>query len=248
MQTDKKPLSARPKPTKLLVVEDDVSIRLPLLDAFELDGFRTYGAGSLGGAREILGQGLCDLLLLDINLPDGSGYDLLRDIRAGDLRARGRTLKKLPVVLVSGRAGEYDRIRGFEFGCDDYVVKPYSFGELRGRIAALMRRQIYDPVKDLIDLGELRIDTNRRRVELDGEEVILTVKEYALLAMLATDPERVFERDHLLAEIWGYHAGSGTRTLDAHACRLRRKLGKGQQRYVENTWGVGYRLCPAGDD
>jgi DNA-binding response OmpR family regulator len=229
--------------TSLLVVEDDDSIRQTLVEAFELDGYRALGAADLDSARELLGQGVCDVALLDINLPDGCGYDLLRELRSGEIRVDGRSLEQLPVVLVSGRGGEYDRIRGFECGCDDYVTKPYSFGELRGRLAAVMRRQYHRPVAQLIDLGELRIDTHRRHVELGGRPIVLTHKEYSLLIVLASDPERVFERDQLLAEIWGYNASSTTRTLDAHACRLRTKLAGGHRRYVENSWGVGYRLC-----
>ncbi len=232
-----------------MVVDDDDAVRERLVEAFKLDGYRSTGAENLQAARAQLEQGGCDLVLLDVNLPDGAGYDLLRELRRGNVGRADQGLSQLPVVMVSGRAGEYDRIRGFECGCDDYVTKPYSFGELRGRVAAVLRRRRNRPFDEVLDLGELQIDARRRRVTLAGRGIVLTDKEYSLLIALAADPERVFERGRLLTEIWGYNATSSTRTLDAHACRLRSKLSGGRRKYVENSWGVGYRLCgpEAGD-
>lgn len=232
----------RPPAPRLLVVDDDDAVRERLTEALTLDGYETASAPDLATARERLERGATDLLLLDINLPDGAGYDLLRELRSGRLRSSSRSLAQTPVLLVSGRSAEYDRIRGFECGCDDYITKPYSFGELRGRVAAVLRRQNHPALDDLIDLGELTIDTGKRHVELVGREIDLTDKEYSLLLALAADPERVFERERLLADVWGYNAASTTRTLDAHACRLRAKLSGGRRRYVNNSWGVGYRL------
>lgn len=233
---------------RLLVVDDDDAVRDLLVDAFGIEGYGARGATSLEGARRHLRSEKCDAILLDINLPDGSGYELLRELRAGFLRSDGRSLSSLPVLMVSGRAGEHDRVRGFEWGCDDYVTKPFSFGELRGRVAAVLRRQSRESLDAVIDLGELSIDLRRRRVELLGRRIDLTNKEYQLLLALASDPERVFERQRLLEDIWGYVPGSATRTLDAHACRLRFKLKGGTRGYVHNCWGVGYRLCmPRGE-
>lgn len=233
----------QPAEPQLIVVEDDDDVRDRLVDAFALDGFHASPAEDIEAGRELLAHKSCDALVLDINLPDGSGYELLRDLRCGKLRCVDRSLVELPVVIVSGRSGEFDRIRGFDAGCDDYVVKPFSYGELRARVQAVLRRKRALPTEERIDLGELSIDMRRREVELGGRQIDLTDKEYLLLVSLAADPERVFERDLLLAEIWGYNAGSSTRTLDAHACRLRRKLSGGRRSYVHNSWGVGYRLC-----
>lgn len=235
----------KPEPTRtarLLVVDDDDAVRLRLVDAFELDGYSAAGAEDLAAAREQLRSGEWDLVLLDVNLPDGAGYELLRELRAGSLRPAERSLAELPVVMVSGRAAEFDRIRGFEFGCDDYVTKPYSFGELRGRVAAVLRRDRPAGAHDPLVLGELVIDPRSREVLLAGRRIALTHKEYSLLTALAADPERVFERELLLRNIWGYTGAGSSRTLDAHACRLRAKLSGGEHRYVLNTWGVGYRL------
>jgi DNA-binding response OmpR family regulator len=230
------------RPGRLLIVDDDESVRARLVDAFELDGYSASGAPDLEAARDALSLADFDLLLLDVNLPDGSGYELLREVRAGRVRPAEYSLAALPVVMVSGRAAEHDRIRGFECGCDDYVTKPYSFGELRCRVAAVLRRQGQPSVDDVLNLGELKIDPRSRSVTLAGEPIVLTHKEYGLLLALAADPERVFERGHLLETVWGYTGSARSRTLDAHACRLRWKLSRGRRAYVVNTWGVGYRL------
>lgn len=235
-------LSAASGPPRLLVIDDDDAVRMRLVEAFTLDGYLADGAENLESARRLLRSGDCNLVLLDVNLPDGAGYELLRELRSGRLRPAERSLVQLPVVMVSGRAAESDRIRGFEFGCDDYVTKPYSFGELRGRVAAVLRRGAPPTSEDPLDLGELQIDPRSREVRLAGRRIALTSKEYSLLLTLAGEPERVFERERLLRSIWGYTGAGSTRTLDAHACRLRAKLSGGDRSYVRNTWGVGYRL------
>lgn len=232
-------------PSRLLVVDDDDAVRSRLVEAFSLDGYNAVGAPGLKQARRILSSVEISLVLLDVNLTDGTGYDLLRELRSGELRLPERSLVTLPVLMVSGRAGEIDRIRGFELGCDDYVTKPYSFGELRGRVSAVLRRQAHIDSDDVLHLGELVIDPVSRRVELAGREVQLTHKEYTLLLALAADPMRVIERSELFAAVWGFSEQGSTRTLDAHACRLRSKLDGGQRDYVLNSWGVGYRLFGA---
>lgn len=226
---------------RLLIVEDDESVRLALAEGLGLDGYAVATAGTISEARERIRQFAFDLVLLDANLPDGSGYALLRELRAADGAERGWPPPDLPVMMVTGRGGEQDRIRGFEFGCDDYLVKPYSFGELRGRVAAVLRRRKATST-DQSKLGELEVDRATREVRLSGDEVKLTQKEFTLLALLAREPTRVYTRSELLEAVWGYRGDSSTRTLDAHACRLRSKLSGGERMYVVNTWGVGYRL------
>jgi DNA-binding response OmpR family regulator len=225
---------------RILVVEDDVAIKDSLADGLQLDGHRVLTADDVAGARRRLRRNDVDLILLDVNLPDDSGYELLRELRAGSI-GDGRK-RRTPVLMLSGRAAEVDRLRGFELGCDDYVVKPFSFGELRGRVGALLRRAGEGAVADVTEVGSLRIDRRARSVYVGGEPVALTVKEYSLLLALAEDPQRVFTREELLKSVWGYRSAGSTRTLDAHACRLRSKLDVGEERYVVNLWGVGYRL------
>lgn len=226
----------------LLVVEDHDSTRETLTEGLRLYGHRVFAASTCDEARRLLRKQHFDAVLLDVNLPDASGYELLRAVRGDSVRS-SLSRPDLPVLMVSGDGGEGDRVRGFELGCDDYLVKPYSFGELRGRLAAVLRRVGESTPRDLQYLDELVIDHHERRVELAGLPVRLTAKEWGLLAALASDATRLFTREQLLHAVWGFHSGGATRTLDAHACRLRRKLAHGSREYVVNVWGVGYRLC-----
>jgi len=148
----------------------------------------------------------------------------------------------LPVLVLSGRGEEIDRIRGFDRGADDYVVKPFSYPELRRRVDALLRRSRERAPGGLVRVGEIEIDTVSRDVRVAGEAAALSQKEFALLLALAAQPTRVFTKEELLRDVWGYRSMGRTRTLDSHACRLRHKLGGAGGRYVVNVWGVGYRL------
>jgi DNA-binding response OmpR family regulator len=159
-------------------------------------------------------------------------------VRAADPTA-SRLDAGLPLVILSGRAGEVDRIRGLERGADEYVTKPFSYSELRLRIAAVLRRTRDRRVTGRLQVGALVVDPASREVHLGGERVAVSAKEFALLRHLASDPLRVFTKDELLRDVWGFRSPGATRTLDSHACRLRRKLGGG---LVVNVWGVGYRL------
>ncbi len=160
----------------------------------------------------------------------------------------GRLDPNLPVILLTGRAGELDRVRGFERGCDDYLVKPFSYPELRGRIAAVLRRAHRRPLTSRLRIGALEIDPLGRNVELNGHPVHLSKKEFALLRALAEDPTRVFTREELLRGVWGFRSLGSTRTLDSHAARLRKKLGGADGGFIVNVWGVGYRLIDGGID
>lgn len=235
-------LATNRPPARLLIVDDDVSVVAQLSEALELDGYSVHSCENVDSARRRLRRTPFDLLMLDLNLPDESGYELLRQIRAqgvGDLRG---TRSDVAIMMVSGRSSEIDRVRAFELGCDDYMIKPYSYAELRGRIAALLRRTLADELPDHLTIGTLEIDLRARIVTIEGEPVHLTYKEYALLIALASDPGRVFSRAELLETVWGFRSAGSTRTLDAHACRLRAKLSTGRERYVINLWSVGYRL------
>jgi DNA-binding response OmpR family regulator len=223
----------------ILAVDDDTVTRTVLADGLGVDGHKVSTARSCREAHRMLRDRRFDLVLLDLNLPDASGYALLREIRAG---GPGRTVASdLPVIVLSGRGTEVDRLRGFELGCDDYLVKPYSFAELRGRIAAVARRG-RAALGDVITVGDLTIDVRAQEVRIGGRRLALTGKEYGLLVELARDPYRVLTKRELLARVWGHGDAGSSRTLDSHACRLRRKLDGGGRRYVVNVWGTGYRL------
>ena len=145
------------------------------------------------------------------------------------------------MIVVSGRGSGEDRVRGFESGADDYLVKPIHYPELRSRIVAILRRR-RNGRRGPCRVGEILIDPARRSVQVGGRKVDLSNKEFSLLRALAADPTRVFSKEELLRDVWGYRSLGRTRTLDSHASRLRRKLDPEQGRFIVNCWGVGYRL------
>ncbi len=225
----------------VLLVEDDPLVRGFLADNLIADGFAVVGAESLGEALRRLELAPPDVAVVDVCLPDGSGLELLARVRAAGT-AGSRVDPALPMLVLSGRGEELDRVRGFDRGADDYVVKPFSYPELRRRIEALLRRAGDRVATGLVRIGELEIDPVSREVRVGGAPAALSSKEFALLLALAAQPTRVFTKEELLRDVWGYRSMGRTRTLDSHACRLRTKLGVGGARYVVNVWGVGYRL------
>jgi DNA-binding response OmpR family regulator len=225
----------------ILVVEDDDATRTFLADNLTADGFELLVADSVRDGIRLLETKFPDLALIDVGLPDGSGLDLVRRVRDADGVA-SRVDPRTPLLLVSGRDGELDRIRGFERGADDYVCKPFSYPELRSRVCALLRRCGQRPRTGRLRVGELTIDPTSREVTIRGTRVELSAKEFALLRALASEPTRVFTKDELLRGVWGFRSSGATRTLDSHACRLRKKLGLHGDHMVMNVWGVGYRL------
>jgi DNA-binding response OmpR family regulator len=225
----------------ILVVEDDDATRTFLADNLTADGYELLVADCARDGLRLLETKFPDLALVDLNLPDGSGYDVLRRVREADGVA-SRVDPTTPLMLLTGRDGELDRIRGFERGADDYLCKPFSYPELRGRVAALLRRANQRKGAGRLRAGDLDVHPASRTAHLRGESLALSQKEFALLRTLATEPTRVFTKDELLREIWGFRHTGTTRTLDSHACRLRHKLGIHGDRFVVNVWGVGYRL------
>jgi DNA-binding response OmpR family regulator len=225
----------------ILVVEDDDATRTFLADNLTADGFELLVANSASDGIRLLETKFPDLAVIDIGLPVGSGLDLVRRVREAD-GLSSRVDPRTPVLVVSGRDGELDRVRGFERGADDYVCKPFSYPELRSRVAALLRRAGQRPRSGRVRVGQLLIDPLAREVTMRGTRIELSAKEFALLRALAAEPTRVFSKDELLRGVWGFRATGTTRTLDSHACRLRKKLGVHGDRMVVNIWGVGYRL------
>jgi DNA-binding response OmpR family regulator len=232
---------AQDRPAATVVVcEDDAPTLELLCDHLEADRFRALPAPSASDALRLCHYKEPDLLLLDLVLPDSSGLDVLREIRASQ-GAVGRYDPALPVIVLSGRGTSTDRVRGFTEGADDYVVKPVHIPELTARIRSVLRRR--DPRREgPRRVGDLFIDPSRREVRVGDRVVSLANKEFSLLRMLVADPTRVFTKEELLRDVWGFRSMGRTRTLDSHASRLRRKLDPRDGRYVINVWGVGYRL------
>jgi DNA-binding response OmpR family regulator len=225
----------------LLIVEDDEPTRTFLADNLTADGYELLVAGGVRDALRRLEHHRVDLAVIDVGLPDGSGLDLVAAVRAAS-EAGSRLDARLPLIVLSGRASETDRVRAFERGADDFVPKPFAYGELRLRVAALLRRASERRGGGRMRVGALAIDPASREVRLHGAPVPLSQKEFALLRALAVEPTRVYTKDELLRDVWGFRATGATRTLDSHACRLRQKLGAAGDRFVVNVWGVGYRL------
>ncbi len=220
----------------MLVVEDDGATAEFLVDNLHADGYRAASASGLGEGLRAIEVRQPDLVLLDLLLEDGHGLELLDQVRSADGLA-SRIDPDLPVIVLSGRGGETDRVRGFARGCDDYVGKPFSYPELHARIRAVLRRAAARSRKGVLRVGSLVIDPITRRVHLDGKPVHLSAKEFSLLQTLATDPTAVFSKEQLLREVWGYVAMGNTRTLDAHACRLRKKLAGSSRPFMLNLRG-----------
>jgi len=225
----------------ILIVEDDPVLGTFLADNLAADGYEPVLAETFRDGLRELEFRRPDLVIVDLGLPDGSGLDLIGRVRTADGLAT-RVDPTVPVIVLSGRSGELDRIRGFERGADDFVPKPFAYSELRLRIAALMRRAERRPGLGRLSVGELSVDPAAREVLLRGRRVAVSQKEFALLRALAADPTRVMTKAELLRDVWGYRTLGTTRTLDSHACRLRNKLAVHGDRFVVNVWGVGYRL------
>jgi DNA-binding response OmpR family regulator len=229
--------------TRVLVVEDDERTAGFLADNLRADGFRVAVASEAGEAVRAIEVRQPHLVVLDLSLTAGSsGLAVLDRVRTAD-GLRTRIDPSLPVIILSGHGGEIDRVRGFVRGADDFVVKPFCYPELVARVRAVLRRADGRPAAGAIVVGELSLDPVTRAVRVGDQDVALSAKEFALLHALARHPTRVFSKAELLRDVWGYLAMGATRTVDAHACRLRKKLGG--PRWVVSVRGVGYRLVDA---
>jgi DNA-binding response OmpR family regulator len=225
----------------LLVVEDDEVLASFLSENLAADGYRVATAAGTGEGLRALEVRRPQLVILDLVLEDGSGLALLDRVRASD-GLSSRIDPDVPVIVLSGRSGDADRVRSFARGADDHVPKPFLYQELLARVRALLRRTKGRPQRGVLRVGELILDPATRTVRLCDRPVHLAAKEFALLQALAEDPTRVFGKAELLRDVWGYKSLGNTRTLDAHACRLRKKLTPSTRRWVVNARGVGYRL------
>jgi DNA-binding response OmpR family regulator len=233
-------LPQRREIASVVVCEDDTVTLELLCDNLAADRFGVLPAPSASDALRLCRYKQPDLMLLDLTLPDASGLDVLCEIREAD-GVDSRFDPRLPVIVLTGRGADEERVRGLSCGADDYVVKPFHYPELRARMGAVLRRRA-ERRDGPCRAGEIVVDPARRKAWVGSRQVQLSNKEFSLLRVLASDPHRVFSKRELLGDVWGYRSPTRTRTLDSHASRLRRKLDPEQGRYVVNCWGVGYRL------
>jgi two-component system response regulator RegX3 len=232
----------------ILVVEDEDSISLPLAAALEREGYATRVTGSAPEAIALAAELQPDLILLDVMLSDGSGLDVCREVRRHS---------SMPIIMLTARGDETDRVVGLELGADDYVVKPFSARELIARIRAVLRR-IPDaeapspvphapsaPAEGALEIGGVTVDMAMRRATLDGAEIALTRREFDLLALLVRNAGTVLTRERVMDEVWDTNWFGSTKTLDVHVSSLRRKLGDDavDSRYLHTVRGVGFRFA-----
>ena len=222
----------------VLVVDDEPIVREVVVRYLAREGFTTLEAGDGNAARSLVESGSPDLVVLDVMLPGTDGLELCRWIRSRS---------ELPVIMLTARGEEADRIVGLELGADDYVTKPFSPRELAARVRTVLRRATSGaPMQERLAFGEVVLDAQTRDVRKGADDVRLTVKEFDLLWFLASHPRRVFGRDQLMSRVWGYEAALDTGTVTVHVRRLREKIedDPSSPRHLQTVWGVGYRIVP----
>jgi DNA-binding response OmpR family regulator len=221
--------------SRILVVEDEASIAGPFSSALRRAGFAAEVVGTAAGALDAARRRPPDLIVLDLSLPDGDGRDVCRTLRGES---------DVPILMLTARGTELDRVVGLELGADDYVVKPFSSAEVIARIRAILRRGRREASPPSYEIDGLTIDVASRRATLDGGALDLTRKEFDLLARLARDAGRVVSREALMTDVWDTNWFGSTKTLDVHIGWLRRKLGDdpAAPRWIETVRGIGFRF------
>jgi len=227
---------------KILIIEDEPDIRKNLEYNLSRESYSVLTAASIAEAEQLIYSNNLSLILLDLMLPDGSGLDLCKKMKSDP------DVQNLPIIILTAKDDEVDKVVGFELGADDYVTKPFSVRELILRIKAVLKRG--EKKKDIVEIdrqfGDLKIDIDSHEVYVDGDLVNLTALEFKLLIQLVDRRGRVQSREQLLADVWGYSAEVTTRTVDTHIKRLREKLGS-MGKYVQTIRGVGYKFSRSPD-
>jgi two-component system phosphate regulon response regulator PhoB len=222
---------------RILIIEDEPDIRKTLEYNISREGYKVVSASSLSEGKEQINSSDFSLILLDLMLPDGSGLDLCREIKSD------KDKSPTPIIILTAKDDEVDKVVGFELGADDYVTKPFSVRELILRIKAILKRG--ESKKETLEVqrqfGELTMDIDSHEAFVNNEQIILTALEFRLLRQLVDRRGRVQSRDQLLSDVWGYSAEVNTRTVDTHIKRLREKLGT-MGKYVQTIRGVGYKF------
>lgn len=222
---------------KILIVEDEKPIAELLEYGLTKQGFETESCRLLSDARRIVKHDRPDLVLLDLSLPDGDGLDFCRRIAPR---------MNMPIIILTARASQSDKLLGLEFGADDYITKPFNILEVKARIKAIFRRM--EPKKGttentgILESGDMKLDRDGKRAYIQGREIGLTAKEFEVLELLMLNPDKVYSRENLLKLVWGTDYPGDVRTVDVHIRRLREKIesNPSEPRYVHTKWGVGY--------
>jgi len=224
--------------SRVLIIEDEPDIRKTIDYNLSKESFQVFQAGSITEGEQSILDNSPDVIILDLMLPDGSGLTLCRDIKSNE------ETKHIPIILLTAKADEVDRVIGFELGADDYVTKPFSVRELILRVKAILKRGLSESTKEHeaeFVFGELKLNLDAHQVFINNNEIAFTALEFRLLKHLIDRRGRVQTRDQLLEEVWGYSAEVTTRTVDTHIKRLREKLGSIGV-YIQTIRGVGYRF------
>ena len=229
------------KKKRVLAVEDELHILELIRYNLEQSGFHVEVAQNGEKAMRMLMENSYDMLLLDLMLPGIGGMEICRRVRS---EAKTR---KMPIIMLTAKGGEADKIGGLDMGADDYMTKPFSINELKARINSLLRRSEDMEMEEIINMGEISIDPVSHEVSIGNEIVEMTLKEYELLKILVLNQGKVLTRDMILDKVWGYEYFGDTRTVDVHIRHLRRKMGVGNSKMIETVRGVGYRMRKVGE-
>jgi len=226
--------------TKVLLVEDEPALIKGLKYSLEAEGFTVYVAETGPQGLSVLAEAQPDIVVLDLMLPEMDGMEVCRRIRAQST---------VPIIILTARHDDADKIRGLGVGADDYMTKPFNTDELIARIRSHLRRFAWGGASEqrVLNFGDLSIDILKRTVRISGKNIDLTTKEFAILQLLAANPGRAFTREELLRQIWGYEHYGGVRNVDVHIKRLRAKIEKDpiSPEYLMTAWGIGYKFREA---
>jgi two-component system phosphate regulon response regulator PhoB len=229
--------SAEPMQSNILIVEDDLAIREMMAFSLRREGFETFKAASGHEALEQLNQVHPDLIVIDWGLPDMSGIDLIEMIR------RDEVIKEVPIIMLTARAEESDKVKGLERGADDYLTKPASMLELLARIKAQLRRSNGFETNHNIEYQDIVMDVEAHEIRVDGESLKLSLTEFKLLKLFLQNPNKLLDREYILNHIWGRNTFVEDRTVDVHILRLRKALKKfNKEKWIQTIRGVGYKL------
>ncbi|MBS4220393.1 response regulator transcription factor [Bacillus sp. FJAT-49711] len=218
----------------ILIVDDEEDLRSLIAMYLHNSGFKTFEAAGYRGTKQLLETEKIDLILLDIMLPDVDGFEICKAIRKNS---------NIPIIFLSAKGEEWDKVKGLQLGGDDYIVKPFSPGELVARIEAVLRRgDLRATSESTLGFGPIKLHVDQRKLTINDEDINVTYKEFELLGLMMGYPGKVFTREALLDQVWGMDYQGGLRTVDTHIKTLRMKIGKEAGSMIQTVWGCGYKL------